>query len=75
MIRDAIRDEANTVRTTDREDVLITSTETVGRTAGHTDVSFWYVLKGDRGRTLNFDQSEFRSVRWFHQDTIPFARK
>jgi 8-oxo-dGTP diphosphatase len=54
--------------------LLVTSTETVGRTAGHTDVSLWYVMKGDRTRELVFDESEFRSVRWFHKDMVPLDR-
>ncbi len=51
--------------------VLLTSTTTVGRTAGHTDVSLWYALRGSMGWNLKFDQSEFRSVRWFPFDNVP----
>ncbi len=54
--------------------LLVTSTETVGRTEGHIDVSFWYVMKGDRRQNLLFDESEFRSVRWFHKDEVPLDR-
>lgn len=54
--------------------ILITSTVTVGRTAGHTDVSLWYVLKGSRCDNIAYDQSEFRSIRWFHKDEIPMDR-
>ena len=54
--------------------LLITSTVTVGRTAGHTDVSLWYALKGSRQMDFVYDQSEFRSVRWFHKDKIPLGR-
>lgn len=54
--------------------LFITSTVTVGKTAGHTDISLWYVLKGQRDMTLKFDQSEFNSVKWFHKDNIPFNR-
>ena len=49
----------------------ITSTVTVGKTAGHTDVSFWYVMKGKRNMKLTFDQSEFYCVKWFHKDDVP----
>lgn len=54
--------------------LLVTSTETVGLTAGHTDVSLWYVMKGKRAQDLAFDESEFGSVRWFHQDAYPRDR-
>jgi 8-oxo-dGTP diphosphatase len=56
------------------EPVFLTVTTTVGRTAGHTDVSLWYVLQGERSRTLTFDESEFNGVRWFHRTVIPFER-
>lgn len=54
--------------------LMLTVTETVGNTAGHTDVSIWYCLHGDRSAQLEFDQSEFASVRWFHKDEIPMNR-
>ena len=54
--------------------LLLTETETVGKTAGHTDVSLWYVLKGDRSATLTFDRSEFHGVRWFHRTEVPMNR-
>ena len=54
--------------------LMLTVTETVGKTAGHTDVSIWYCLHGDRSAQLEFDQSEFASVRWFHKDEIPMNR-
>lgn len=54
--------------------VFLTITDTVGRTAGHTDVSLWYVLRGSRTESLSFDESEFRSVCWFHVDDVPLDR-
>jgi 8-oxo-dGTP pyrophosphatase MutT (NUDIX family) len=54
--------------------VFLTSTVTVGLTAGHTDVSLWYVLKGDHHATYSFDGQEFASLKWFHFDEIPYAR-
>ena len=56
------------------EPLFLTITETVGKTAGHTDVSIWYALKGDRSAELEFDRSEFHSVRWFHKDDVPLHR-
>lgn len=56
------------------EPQFVTVTETVGRTAGHTDVSLWYVLRGSRQQTLHFDHSEFTEVRWFHYRDVPLTR-
>lgn len=53
---------------------LITSTVTVGKTCGHTDVSLWYALKGNRQEDIVFDTSEFNAVKWFHKDAIPMGR-
>ena len=52
--------------------IFLTSTQTVGTTAGHTDVCIWYVLKGDRNIKYDYDTSEFNQIRWFHRDEIPF---
>lgn len=54
--------------------VFLTATETVGRTAGHIDVSLWYLLRGDRANQLTFDESEFRDARWFHRRDVPLDR-
>ncbi len=54
--------------------ILLTSTVTVGKTSGHTDVSIWYALKGRRSMPLRYDQSEFNAVRWFHRDEVPMDR-
>ncbi|MEM8857216.1 MAG: NUDIX hydrolase [Chloroflexota bacterium] len=54
--------------------ILLTSTVTVGKTAGHTDVSLWYAVQGDRNLDYRFDHSEFRSIRWFHKNELPLDR-
>lgn len=54
--------------------LFLTITETVGNTAGHTDVSLWYVLKGDRAAPLDYDRSEFHRVEWFHRRRVPLER-
>lgn len=54
--------------------IFLTETYTVGKSAGHTDVSLWYVLAGDREQVLTYDHSEFLSVRWFHRKEIPMDR-
>jgi len=54
--------------------LFLSVTETVGKTAGHTDVSIWYALRGHRVAEMDFDASEFRAVRWFDRDEVPLQR-
>jgi len=54
--------------------LMVTLAETVGLTAGHIDVSLWYVVRGDRGQALRHDEQEFNAVRWFDFSEIPYAR-
>lgn len=54
--------------------LLITVTTTVGVTAGHTDVSLWYVIHADRTQAINHDDAEFQSIQWFAFDQVPFGR-
>jgi hypothetical protein len=49
-------------------------TQTVGATAGHTDVSLWYVLRADARAALWYDRQEFQQIAWFALDAIPFER-
>ena len=51
--------------------ILLTSTDTVGKTAGHTDISLWYALKGLQALPLTVDQNEFHEARWFHIEKLP----
>lgn len=53
--------------------LFITVTRTGGG-IGHTDVSLWYLLRGDSSRAIEFDRGEFHGVRWFGFDEIPFER-
>jgi 8-oxo-dGTP pyrophosphatase MutT (NUDIX family) len=57
-----------------KEPFFITQLVTVGLTAGHTDVSLWYVLKADSREELSFDREEFHSIQWFSYDSIPFEK-
>ncbi len=50
--------------------IFITSTATVGRTAGHTDVSLWYVLEGSKTDKLDYDEREFAGMRWLTFDEV-----
>jgi 8-oxo-dGTP diphosphatase len=54
--------------------LMITCTTTAARTAGHVDVSLWYVICGNREQNLEYDRSEFNTINWFPFDAIPFHR-
>ncbi len=54
--------------------LMITCTTTTGHTAGHIDVSLWYVVCGNRAQKLEYDQDEFNSIKWFPFGAIPFHR-
>jgi len=54
--------------------LFLTVTQTVGATAGHTDVSFWYALRGDSAQPIEFDRAEFYGVRWFDFASLPLDR-
>lgn len=56
------------------EPLFLTVTQTVGQTAGHTDVSLWYVLQGDCRQPLMYDAEEFAGVAWFPLDGLPLQR-
>jgi 8-oxo-dGTP pyrophosphatase MutT (NUDIX family) len=45
--------------------LFLTVTETVGLTAGHTDVSLWYVVELSRDQPVTGRCDEFREARWF----------
>lgn len=54
--------------------LMVTCSVTVGLTAGHTDVSLWYVVRGGRQQPIRFDSGEFNSVQWFAFDDAPVSR-
>ena len=54
------------------EPFFLTLTKTIGDRVPHTDVSFWYVLKGDSCKCLNYDKEEFHQICWFDWDSIPY---
>lgn len=58
----------------DSSPLFLTSTVTVGATAGHIDVSLWYVLKGKSTQKMYFDQDEFHQIQWYSLDEIPFEK-
>ncbi len=54
--------------------LFATVSTTVGLTAGHTDVSLWYLVHAPQSQPLMFDHAEFTEVRWFAWDGVPLAR-
>jgi len=54
--------------------VFLTVTETKGLSAGHTDVSLWFVLRGDATAQLTYDVTEFHAVAWFPFAQLPIER-
>jgi len=49
---------------------FITQTVTVGKTAGHTDVSLWYLLTSDSEKPIKYDPGEFNGYKWFTYDEV-----
>ncbi len=49
---------------------FVTVTQTVGLTAGHTDVSLWFALVGHKDVLINYDEEEFNNVKWFTYDEV-----
>jgi 8-oxo-dGTP diphosphatase len=54
--------------------VMVTVTQTVGLTSGHTDVSLWYAVQGNPDAVIEFDRAEFNEVRWFSFANVPLHR-
>jgi 8-oxo-dGTP diphosphatase len=56
-----------------RKPTFITITETVGAGRGHTDVSLWFVLLGQRDMPLIPDPTEFAAARWWTPGEVQTA--
>jgi 8-oxo-dGTP diphosphatase len=54
--------------------LFLTVTETVGSTAGHTDVSLWYVFVANSSENYTHDHTEFHDTQWFALDHLPLER-
>ncbi len=54
--------------------LMVTCTTTVGLTAGHTDVSLWYIVQSSRTQEFHYDETEFNSIQWFPFSEAPFHR-
>jgi 8-oxo-dGTP diphosphatase len=62
--KEELGQEAVFLRGDDRP-FFLTIAETVGLTAGHTDVSLWYLLRGSVHDQFHFDRREFNDMTWF----------
>ena len=51
--------------------IFLTVTETVNDMNTHTDVSLWYLVKGDSKEKYLFDEREFYQIKWFSLEDIP----
>jgi len=67
--REELGQDAVFLRSNDKP-FFTTVTQTVGLTPGHTDVSLWYLLRGNIHDHLSFDRHEFTDVAWFTYDEI-----
>lgn len=54
----------------ERVPVFITVSVTGGVSAGHTDVSLWYVFEGSEDDELQADPREFAGMQWWSLDEI-----
>ena len=74
VVREALEELGISVAVPQNGPLMVTRTETVGRTRGHIDVSLWYVIQADRSVEIKYDRGEFISVRWFAIDEVPIDR-
>jgi 8-oxo-dGTP diphosphatase len=54
--------------------LMVTCTATVGLTAGHTDVSLWYVIHAAKNQAMTYDAHEFSGIKWFGYSEAPVDR-
>jgi 8-oxo-dGTP pyrophosphatase MutT (NUDIX family) len=50
--------------------IFISQAKTVGKNAGHRDVSLWYVIAGNVDDRITYEEREFNGVRWFAFDEV-----
>lgn len=54
--------------------LTISKTSGAATGIGHSDVSLWYVLSGSSQTLLDYDKKEFKRIRWFGIEDIPFDK-
>jgi len=50
--------------------IFVTVTKTINTSSPHTDVSLWYLLKGDSTKKLDYDTREFNGYKWVSSEEI-----
>ncbi len=50
--------------------VMLTITQTVGRSVPHTDISLWFAFSGSESEPMQPDPGEFRETRWWRLDEV-----
>ncbi len=53
--------------------IFLTIRQTIGKGDKHTDVSLWYILRGNSATPYLYDKKEFYNIRWFDPLEIPFG--
>ncbi|MES2408959.1 MAG: NUDIX domain-containing protein [Patescibacteria group bacterium] len=66
-IKEELNVDADFITTTP---LFLTEDITVGKTAGHTDVSLWYILKGNSENQIMYDSREFNDYKWFDFEEV-----
>jgi 8-oxo-dGTP diphosphatase len=64
VIREAEEELRQTAVFITEQPFFVTVTQTVGLTAGHTDVSLWYLIRGSMHDHIDFSRDEFKDVQW-----------
>ncbi len=54
--------------------IFLTARETQNDLHPHTDVSLWYLLRGDSRQQYQFDENEFHQIKWFDVEQVPFEK-
>ncbi len=67
--REELRIEAVPASITGDRPTFLTVTRTRGQ-GQHTDVSLWYVLRGEAGQVTSFDETEFDAIKWLSLDQV-----
>jgi len=73
-VRREAREELGWALTQPIEAPLMLTIATTGGRTGHTDVSLWYVLRGDPAQPVEYHREEFHAVHWFPFGEVPLHR-
>ena len=51
--------------------LFLTVSQTQNDASPHTDVSLWYLVKGDATASYSYDEREFHQIQWFPLQPLP----